>query len=544
MKLTIGLDFGTLSVRAVVVDIINGHILTSSVSQYKHGVMDDYLQNGIKLPNNYALQNAQDYIDSMNQVLKKVVSNPRIKPKDIIGIGVDFTASTILPIKADGTPLSALKKYQDNPDSYVKLWKHHSAENQAVKITELAMKRNEPWIKRYGNKISSEWMLPKVLETLKNDAKLFNDTDYFIEAGDYITFFLTGKLKRSSCAAGYKGIWHSVEGYPNNEYLSKLDKKLVDIYNTKLSGDILAIGEAQGKLKPEIANAFGLNQIPVAVSVIDAHVAAPACNAVNVGDMLMILGTSSCDIVLSDKEINIPGIQGVVKNGAIPDLYAYESGQPAVGDIFSWYIEKHLPNEYFENSKNNNQNIYQYMEDRMKLIPKNKPRLLALDWWNGNRSILVDPNLSGLLIGYNLQTTPEDIYRALIEATAFGKRVTLEAYEDAGIEIKRLIACGGLATKNKYLLQCYANVLKRPIYYTEEEYAPALGAAIFGALAAKDKGGYDSINLATKHMSKLEAIPIQPNLEKDYDELYLMYKELHDYFGKESNIMKKLKQIE
>ncbi|MBI9008526.1 MAG: ribulokinase [Tenericutes bacterium] len=544
MKLTIGLDFGTLSVRAVLVDISSGEIIASSVSKYRNAVMDSYLVNGIKLPNDYALQNALDYIESMETVINKITSNNTINNKDIIGIGVDFTASTILPMKADGTPLSALSKYENNPHAYSKLWKHHSAEKQAVRISELAIKSEAPWIKRYGNKISSEWMLPKVLEILEEDLKLFNETDYFVEAGDFITYYLTKSFKRSSCQAGYKGIWHSKSGYPKDEYLVKLNKKLKDIYNTKLSGDILPIGKKSGRLTSELANKYGLKQIPVSVSVIDAHVAAPACQAVNSGDMLMIIGTSSCDIVLSEKEVNIPGIQGVVKDGAIPNLFAYESGQPAVGDIFSWYIENHLPSGYYAYAKGNNQNIYQYMEDRIKLIPKTKPRLLALDWWNGNRSVLVDPDLSGILVGYNLQTTPEDIYRALIEATAFGKRVTIEAYESNGIEVKRLIACGGLATKNKYLLQCYANILKRPVFFTEEEYAPALGAAIFGALAAKDNGGYSSIEVASKYMSKLVEEPILPNKDFNYDELFKMYIELHDYFGKHSKLMKKLKLLQ
>jgi L-ribulokinase len=544
MKYTIGLDFGTLSVRAVLVSVETGQIVSSYVSKYKNGVMDAKLVGGKPLPNDFALQDAIDYIESMNEVIGKVVKTSNIDSKDIIGIGVDFTASTIMPIKADGTPLSRLSKYKDNPYAYCKLWKHHSAEEYAIKITELAIKRDEPWIKRYGYKISSEWMLPKVFETLDKAEDVFNDTDYFIEAGDYITFYLTGNLKRSSCQAGYKGIWHDVEGYPSKAYLSELNEKLTDLYDTKLSGDVIPLGSKQGLLKLEIANYLGLKQVPVGVAVIDAHVATPACQAVNSGDMLMIIGTSSCDIVLSDKEITIPGIQGVVKDGAIPGLYAYESGQPAVGDIFSWFIENHVPSEYHNHAAMNNQNIYQFMEDRIRSIPKTKSRLLCLDWWNGNRSVLVDPDLTGLIVGYNLQTKPEEIYRALIEATAFGKRVTVDAYEKAGIKIDRLIACGGLATKNKYLLECYANILGKPIYFTEEEYAPALGAAIFGALAAsKGNGGYNSINEAVKKMSRLNETPVLPGSSFNYDKLYEMYKELHDYFGKKSALMKELKVI-
>ena len=477
----------------------------------------------------------------MKEVIKQVVNNSKVDANDIIGIGVDFTSSTILPIKADGTPLSSMRKYKDNPYAYCKLWKHHSAEEYAIRITELAIERDEPWIKRYGNKISSEWMLPKVYETLDKAEGVFNKADYFIEAGDFITYYLTGNLKRSSCQAGYKNTWHDLEGYPSKSYLSELNEKLVDIYDTKLSQDVLPIGSKQGTLKSPLAKELGLKQIPVGVAIIDAHVAAPACQAVNSGDMLMIVGTSSCDIVLSDQDLSIPGIQGVVKDGAIPGLYAYESGQPAVGDIFSWFIENYISTEYHNYAAMNNQNIYQYMEDRIREIPKSKSRLLCLDWWNGNRSVLVDPDLTGLIVGLNLQTKPEEIYRALIEATAFGKKVTIDAYEAAGIKIDRLIACGGLATKNKYLLECYANILNKPVYFTEEEYAPALGAAIFGALAAsKENGGDDSIEVAVEKMSKLNEYP---SLDFNYDNLYKMYKELHDYFGKESDLMKRLKSV-
>ena len=290
MKYTIGLDFGTLSVRAVLVDIACGEIVLSSVSKYKHGVMDQVLENNKQLPNDFALQDALDYIESMEEVIDSIIKKSKVDKSEIIGIGLDFTASTILPIKADGTPLSKINEFKNNPHAYVKLWKHHSAEKYAVKISELGLKLDEPWISRYGNKISSEWMLPKVFETLENAPKVFDNTDYFIEAGDFITYRLTGNLKRSSCMAGYKGIWHFKEGYPRSEYLYQLNRKLANIYTTKLSGDVCPLGETQGNLLPEIASSLKLNQIPVAIAVIDAHVAALACKAVNNGDMLMIIG--------------------------------------------------------------------------------------------------------------------------------------------------------------------------------------------------------------------------------------------------------------
>ena len=544
MPYTIGLDFGTLSVRAVVVNVADGNIVASSVSTYKHKVMDQFLKKeSIPLPMDYALQDANDYIEALNEVVPNVIKESGLEQTDIIGLGIDFTSSTILPIDKHGSPLSNDDRFQDNPHAYCKLWKHHGAEKYAKVISDMAIKMNTKWISRYGNKISSEWMLPKVYETLDLAEEVFEETSYFIEAGDFITYYLTGKMIRSSCQAGYKDIWHFQDGYPSSEYLRTLDPRLTNIYQTKLSGDVWPIGKSQGKLKLELAQKFGLNEIEIGVAVIDAHVAAPACDATKDGDMLMIIGTSSCDIVLSENEYGIQGISGIVKDGAIPNLFAYESGQPAVGDIFSWYIEKHLPKSYVDEANALKQNVYAFMEEKIHSIPEDKPRLLALDWWNGNRSILVDPELTGLIVGYTLQSTPEDIYRALIEATAFGKLKTIETYENNGIKIKRLIACGGLATKNKFLLQTYANVFDKPVYYTKEEFAPALGAAIFGALAAgKSNGGYDEMNNASKHMSHLEKDPILPDHKFDYKNLYQMYLELHDYFGLNSSLMKQLKK--
>ena len=545
MPYTIGLDFGTLSVRAVIVDVKNGFIKASSVSKYKHGVMDSYLKNKSNiLPLDYALQDANDYIESLHLVIPEVIKQSKINSNEIIGIGIDFTSSTILPITKEGIPLSTIKEFENNPHAYCKLWKHHGAEIYAKKISDLAIKLKTNWIKRYGNKISSEWMLPKVFEILDLAEEVFDKTTYFIEAGDFITYYLTGKLIRSSCQAGYKDIWHFSEGYPNDDYLEQLDPKLKNIYQTKLSGDVWSIGKSQGKIKTKLANEFKINTVNIGVAMIDAHVALPACDATKDGDMLMIIGTSSCDIVLSKHEYGIEGISGIVKDGAIPGFFAYESGQPAVGDIFSWYIEKHLPKQYFDEANKLGLNIYSYMEKKIREIPKEKNKLIALDWWNGNRSILVDPELTGLIVGYTLQTTPEEIYRALIEATAFGKLKTIETYESNKIKINRLIACGGLATKNRFLLETYANVLQRPIYYTKEEYAPALGAAIFGALAAgSNNDGYDFMNEATKHMSHIESKPIMPNKKVNYKPLYEMYLELHDYFGYDSKIMKRLKKM-
>lgn len=547
-KYTLGLDFGTLSLRIVVVDIENGNVVGTHVENYPHGVMDLYLKkNENLLPKDYALQDGMDYIYCLEKAMPIAIENSKVNPKDIIGIGVDFTACTMLPMKKDGTLLSSLPQFENEPFAYVKLWKHHGAEKLAKTISELAHETNEQWIARYGGKISSEWMLPKLLETYRGNKDIFDEADYFIEAGDYITYYLTGILKRSSCQAGYKNIWHAENGFVSKEFLSRLSDDLTNLYDTKLSGDVMPIGKSQGRIKGDLANKFNLNEnVEVGVSIIDAHVAAPACKVVNSSEMLMIMGTSSCDIILHEKEIMVKGISGVVKDGAVPDLFAYESGQAAVGDIYAWFMDHMIPKEYKDEATQKGISIYALMEEKVRSIPANKNRILALDWWNGNRSILIDPNLTGVLIGMDLRTKPEEIYRALIEATAFGKKKIIDTYENAGINIEKLVACGGLATKNNYLMQVYADIIGRPIYITSCEQAPALGAAIFGAIAAgKLNGGYDDINEASEKMGQLKEEPIRPNSDTKgiYDSLYKLYEEVHDYFGIDSDLMKKLRSL-
>jgi L-ribulokinase len=542
MKYSIGLDFGTLSVRAVVVSTETGVIAGSDVRKYESGIIDDFLFEE-KLPKDYALQNADDYVAAMNRAVTNAIEKSQVCKADIVGIGIDFTSSTILPMKSDGTPLSRIDKYKRNKHAYVKLWKHHGAETEAKLITRIARERSESWLKRYGGIISSEWMLPKILEIINDDLPLYNEIDYFIEAGDYISFILTGNLVRSSCQAGYKSLWHNTNGYPSNDYLQAVHSELNNLYETKLAGEVKGIGQSQGVLKQEFQNMFGLQNINVAVSVIDAHVAAPACQVVNSGDFLMILGTSSCDILLQDQEIEVKGISGVVKSGAVPNLYAYESGQPAVGDMFSWFMENGVPKSYYEEADTKKISIYEYLESKIYDIPENKAPLLCLDWWNGNRSILVDPDLSGMIIGLNLQTKPEEIYKALIQATAFGKKRIFNRYIESGVKIERVVACGGLVVKNKYLMQTYSDILEYPIYVTDQEFAPAIGASIFGYMASKHSRKIKHIVDISKSMGHLNEIPYLPRFSKDTQEIYKLYLEMYNYFGLENDIMKRLRKL-
>ncbi|SNS00165.1 L-ribulokinase [Anaerovirgula multivorans] len=546
---TIGVDFGTLSGRAVVVDVNTGEIMGSTVTTYPHGVIENRLPDSHRtLGTDWALQDPTDYLKVLEEGIPEAIRLSKVDPQQVIGIGIDFTACTMMPIKADGTVLCQLDEFRDNPHAWVKLWKHHAAQKHADLINEVAQYKEKALLERYGGKISSEWLLPKVWQILEEAPEIYEACDLFVEAGDWAVMQLTGELVRSSCNAGYKGLWHKHKGYPSKSFLKELDSRLENLVEEKLSGLILPIGSAAGTLTFEMASKLGVTEgIAVAVGVIDAHVAAPACGVVKPGQMLMIMGTSACDIVLSEEEKIVEGVSGVVEDGAVAGYFAYEAGQAAVGDIFDWFVTNCVPETYYLEAKARGVNIHQLLEEKASRLKPGQHGLLALDWWNGNRSVLVDADLTGFIVGLNLATKPEEIYRALVEATAFGKRMIIDAFKSQGVDIDELVACGGLSHKNKMLMQIYADITGMTIKIADSDQAPALGAAIFAALAAgKEQGGYDGMLEASNKMAKLKDETYQP-IEKNvkiYNQLFEEYRKLHDYFGKgQNNIMKRLKSI-
>ncbi|MDF2699635.1 MAG: L-ribulokinase [Haloplasmataceae bacterium] len=548
-KYTLGIDFGTLSGRILLVDVENGEEVACSIVNYKHGVMEEYLCNtNQRLPLDYALQHPQDYLDVLSIGVRKVMNEANINIDDIIGIGVDFTACTILPIDSDRNPLCFNDKFKNNPHAYVKLWKHHSAQEQATKIIKLAKKRNEKFLARYGYQISSEWLLPKILEIVEEDPEIYDNTDKFIEAGDWIVSLLVGKEVRSSCQAGYKGLWHKQDGYPDNEFFKMLHPKLDRFVNNKLSINILSIGECAGVLSEDSATLIGLKAgIPVAGAYIDAHSAVPAVGITEEGKMLMIMGTSTCHMVLSKREIFVTGISGVVEDGIIPEFYGYEAGQACVGNAFEWLVDNLVPKKYYDAAEKEGMSIYNYLNKKAALLKPGENGLLALDWLNGNRSILSNSELTGSIYGLNLLTKSEDIYRALIEATAFGTRVIIEQFESQGIKIDELYATGGISKKSPLIMQIYADVTGRTIKIGSSEQAVALGSAILGAVVATSKnGGYDSITDASLKMGNVDTVvytPIESN-RLVYNILYNEYKLLHDYLGNgENEVLLRLKSL-
>ncbi|WP_332696452.1 ribulokinase [Halalkalibacter lacteus] len=547
-KYTIGVDFGTLSCRAVLVDVKTGEVLESATFSYPNGVLDTSLPNGKELPPDWALQHPQDYLDAFSATIPDIIQNSGVHPDDIIGIGIDFTACTILPVKSDGTPLCFIDRYKDEPHAYVKLWKHHAAQDKANKLNEIAEEMNQDWLKRYGGKISSEWLFPKVWQILDEAPYIYEEADYFIEAADWIVWQLTGVQTRNACTAGYKAIWNKKDGYPDKTFFKALDWRMENIVEDKINCPISPVGEKAGEVTGKASELTGLRTgTAVAVGHADAHVALPSLSINGPGKMLDIIGTSSCHILLSDKEQHVPGICGVVEDGVIPGFFGYEAGQNCVGDTFGWFVDHCVSNEYYENAKEENISIHDYLTKKAEQLKAGENALIALDWWNGNRSTLVDVNLTGLIIGLTLQTKPEEIYRALIEATAYGTRKIIETFRENDVPVNEFYASGGIAQKNSLAMQIYADVINMPVKIGGASQGPALSSAIFGAVAAgSSRGGYDDISEASTAMGTIDEKVYYPNSENAevYDLLYEEYSKLYDYFGTgPNNVMKKLKAL-
>jgi L-ribulokinase len=548
-KYAIGVDFGTESGRALLVDVADGREVATSVHVYKDGVIDDRLPtSGEKLPPDFALQNPMDYIAVYQTAIPAVLEQSGVDPADVIGIGIDFTACTMLPTLADGTPLCTLDEWKDNPHAWVKLWKHHAAQPEADQINATAAERGEEWLSRYGGKISSEWFFAKALQILDEAPEVYQAADRLIEAADWVVWQLTGEEKRNSCTAGYKAIWSKREGFPEPAFFRALDPRLENVVSTKMSTDIYPIGDKAGELTLQAAAWTGLKPgTAVAVANVDAHVSVPAATVTEPGRMVMIMGTSTCHMVLGDEEKIVPGMCGVVEDGIIPGLFGFEAGQSCVGDHFAWFTENCVQSAYEREAGERGISVHQLLEEKAARLKAGESGLLALDWWNGNRSVLVDVDLTGLLIGMTLATRPEEIYRALIEATAYGTRVIIEAFEANGVAVNEIVATGGLPDRNRLLMQIYADVTGREFKVADTSQAGALGSAMFGAVAAgRERGGYDTILEAAQKMARLKDIVYAPNPESQaaYDRLYAEYVILHDTFGRgENDVMKRLKAL-
>lgn len=548
-KYAIGVDFGTESGRALLVDVADGREVATAVHRYGNGVIDETLPGTtIRLEPDWALQDPNDYIEVLKQTIPAVLAESGVDPADVIGVGIDFTACTMLPTKQDGTPLCQVPELRNEPHAWVKLWKHHAAQPEADRINEVARTRGESWLDLYGGKISSEWFFSKALQILNEAPHIYHAADRMLEAADWVIWQLTGRETRNSCTAGYKAIWQKNEGFPSRDYFAALHPAMADIVDTKMSRDILPLGAKAGGLTKQAAGWTGLKPgTAVAVANVDAHVTVPAAQATDPGVMTIIMGTSNCHMVLGTERVEVEGMCGVVEDGIVPGLYGYEAGQSGVGDIFAWFVEQAVPPVYHEEAKRRGMPLHALLEEEAAKQKPGEHGLLALDWWNGNRSTLVDVELGGLLVGATLATTAPDIYRALLESTAFGTREIIEAFTRSGVPVERIVAAGGLPERNRLLMQIYADVTNREYRIIESALGGALGAAMHGAVAAgKAAGGYADIFAAAQTMGGLKDEVYQPIPAHVavYDKLYADYSTLYSYFGRgENDVMKRLRAL-
>lgn len=541
-RFVIGVDYGTLSGRAVVVRVEDGVELGSATHEYSHGVMDRALPDGTPLGPDWALQVPSDYVDVLRIAVPAALEMAGVDPARVIGIGTDFTACTMVPTTADGTPLNEVDGFGSEPHAYVKLWKHHAAQPQADRINALAAKRGEAWLPRYGGLISSEWEFAKGLQLLEESPQTYAATEHWVEAADWIVWQLCGSYVRNACTAGYKGIFQDGT-YPTRDFLTELHPDFGGFVEDKLQPVSGHLGEAAGRLTEEAAAWTGLPAgIVVAVGNVDAHVTAPAAQATESGQMLAIMGTSTCHIMNGEVLREVPGMCGVVDGGVTPGLWGYEAGQSGVGDIFNWFVTNAVPAAYAEEAADRGLSIHELLTEKAASQAVGEHGLVALDWHSGNRSVLVDHELSGLVLGLTLTTRPEDIYRALIEATAFGTRTIVETFNASGVPVREFVAAGGLL-KNTFLMQTYADVLNMPISVITSTQGPALGSAIHAAVAA---GAYPDIHAASAAMGGIQRDAHLPDPERAaaYDAVYAEYRTLHDYFGRGSNeVMRRLRSI-
>ena len=532
---TLGLDFGTASVRALVVETRTGRERGGAVAEYRHGVIETALPGSSdRLPADWALQHPRDWVDAIEKAVPEALAAAGVAPAALVGIGVDFTACTALPVDAAGTPLCLLPRWAARPHAWVKLWKHHAAQPQADRINAVAAERGEAFLADYGGKTSSEWLVAKALQVLEEDPEVYGAAASIVEGGDWIVGELSGARVRNACGAGYKGFWSRERGFPSPEFFGALDPRFREMRN-KLGGEIVPPGRAVGGLTPAMAERLGLAAgTAVGAAIIDAHSAVPAATVVEAGRMVMVIGTSTCHMLLDERHAAVEGVGGVVRDGIVEGFSGYEAGQPAVGDLFGWFAKLAGGGDFAA------------LEREAAGCPPGARGLLALDWWNGNRSVLVDANLSGLLVGLTLSTTAAEIYRALIEATGFSTRRILDAFEAERIPVRELIAVGGLADRSPLLLQVYADVTRRPIALAATANASALGAAMLGAVAAGvARGGHASFVDAARAMAHLEPKRIEPDpaAAATYDALYPDWLELHDHFGRGgSGVMARLRR--
>jgi L-ribulokinase len=530
----IGVDFGTESGRAVLLDLERAEAVATSAVRYPSVVIDRELPGtGERLPHDWALQDPDDWVTVLERGIPDVLKEAGIKGEDVVGLGIDFTSCTVLPVTSDGVPLCTLEEWRERKHAWPKLWKHHAAQPIADRLNEVAVERGEDFLARYGGRISSEWYFPKLISVWLEDREIYDACDAFVEATDWVIWWLTGSQCRQTATAGFKAMWSPEEGLPGAEFFEAAYPGFENP-GEKLGEKFVPLGTKAGTLRSEVAAKLGLPEsTAVAVGNVDAWVSVPGVGVSEPGTFVIVIGTSICDMVVHPEEIRLPGITGVVKDGILPGLYGYEAGQAAVGDMLAWFVDDIVMES----------GSYGELEKAAAELTPGETGLVAFDWWNGNRTILADADLSGAILGLTLQTTRAHIYRALLESIAFGSRRIMENFEEHGLVLSQIVACGGIAERSPLMMQLLADTSGREVHVPETKEIPARGAALFGAVAA---GVFDDIGSAIGATRPEKARTYKPDLEakKTYDRVYEIYRRLYEYLGRsEVRLLHDLKRI-
>jgi L-ribulokinase len=530
----IGVDFGTESGRVLLLDLSTGQEVAVKPVRYASAVIDRELpSSGDRLGADWALQDPDDWVAVLEEGVPAVLEQAGVSGKQVVGLGIDVTSCTVLPVDEDGTPLCNHGRFRDRPHAWPKLWKHHAAQPVADRLTEVAQERGEEFLSRYGGRISSEWYFPKLIEVWCEDREVYDCCAAFVEATDWIIWHLTGRERRQLCTAGYKAFYDPESGgIPDSGYFEAAYPGFGDP-TAKLGTEFAALGTRAGALRGEVAEKLGLpTEVAVAVGNVDSFVSVPGAGVREPGVFVTVVGTSICDMVLARDEVRLEGITGVVRDGILPDLYGYEAGQVAVGDMLAWYRRELVHDRSFEE-----------LEDAAAKLAPGETGLLAFDWWNGNRSILADADLTGAILGLTLQTQAHEIYRALLESIAFANRRIVDNFTESGIEITEIVACGGIAVRSPLTMQLFADVSGLRVRVPDSDEIPARGSALFGAVAA---GHYDDIYAAIEATRPGDRRVYEPDASAKsvYDRVYAIYRELYGLLGSErAELMHDLKRI-
>ena len=529
----IGVDFGTESGRVLLLDLGTGEEVAVSVVRYPSTVIDRTLPStGEQLPHDWALQDPSDWVTVLEKGIPEAISQAGVSKDDVRGLGIDVTSCTVLPVSSEGVALCTLEQWRDRRHAWPKLWKHHAAQAVADRLTDVALEREEEFLSRYGGRISSEWYYPKLIELWLEDREIYDAAHGFIEATDWIVWYLTGVECRQTCTAGYKAMWSPTDGLPSREFFEAAYPGFAQP-EEKLGTSFAPLGTCAGNLLADVAERLGLPEsVAVAVGNVDSFVSVPGAGVEHPGAFVMVVGTSICDMVVDQREIRLPGITGVLKDGILPGLYGYEAGQVAVGDMLAWFIETIAP-----------ERSYEQLEQAAGEIEPGATGLVALDWWNGNRTTLADADLTGVICGLTLQSTVEQIYRALLESIAFGNRRIMENFEEHGLELSEIVACGGIAERSPLMMQLLADSSGLEVQVPASTEVPARGAALFGAVAA---GVFEDIASAVAAMRPGIARTYRPEpaAKQTYDQVYAIYRRLYETLGRTQNeLLHELKRI-